>query len=68
MAHQSEEGAFQTKLRLYKRFGGIDGERWTWMACDAPTLLCALLAFGLADDERVQRAVDQRFCTMRATQ
>ncbi len=39
MAHQSHEGPFQTRLRLYKRFGGIDGERWTWMACDAPTLL-----------------------------
>jgi hypothetical protein len=58
MAHQSEEGAFQTKIRLYKRFGGIDGERWTWMACDAPTLAYALLSFGLADDERVRRAVD----------
>lgn len=60
MAHQSEEGAFQTKLRLYKRFGGLDGEYWTWMACDAPTLLTALLAFGLTpeEDERVQRAVD----------
>jgi len=58
MAHQSEEGAFQTKLRLYKRFGGIDGERWTWMVCDAPTLLYALLSFGLDGDERVQRAVD----------
>ncbi|NBD36022.1 MAG: hypothetical protein GVY30_08475 [Chloroflexi bacterium] len=60
MAHQSEEGAFQTKLRLYKRFGGLDGEYWTWMACDAPTLLYALLAFGLTgdEDERVQRAVN----------
>jgi hypothetical protein len=60
MAHQSEEGAFQTKLRLYKRFGGLDGEYWTWMACDAPTLLYALLAFGLTpdEDERIQRAVD----------
>jgi hypothetical protein len=58
MAHQSQEGAFQTKLRLYKRFGGIDGERWTWMACDAPTLLYALLSFGLSGDERVRRSVD----------
>jgi hypothetical protein len=58
MAHQSDEGAFQTKLRLYKRFGGIDGEHWTWMGCDAPTLLYALLSFGLAEDERVQRALD----------
>jgi hypothetical protein len=57
MAHQSPEGAFETQIRLYKRFGGIDGERWTWMACDAPTLLYALLAFGPDDDPRVQRAV-----------
>jgi hypothetical protein len=57
MAHQSEEGAFQTKLRLYKRFGGIDGERWTWMACDAPTLAYGLLSFRVPDGERVHRAV-----------
>ena len=57
-AHQSQEGAFQTKLRLYKRFGGIDGERWTWMACDAPTLAYALLAFGLGDDPQAQKALD----------
>jgi hypothetical protein len=58
MAQQSEEGPFQTKLRLFKRFGGIDGERWTWMACDAPTLLYALLSFGLSGNERVRRSVD----------
>jgi hypothetical protein len=58
MAHESAAGAFQTRLRLYKRFGGVDGERWTWMACDAPTLAYALLAFGLGDDPRVERAVE----------
>jgi len=58
LAHQSEEGALQTPIRLYKRFGGIDGEWWTWMGCDAPTLLYALLAFGLRKDDRVRRAVD----------
>jgi hypothetical protein len=57
MAQQSEDGAFQTKLRLYKRFGGIEGERWTWMGCDAPTLLYALLSFGSGDDEQVERAL-----------
>jgi hypothetical protein len=57
-AHQSEEGAFQTRVRLYKRFGGIDGERWTWMACDAPTLVYALLAFGLGEDSQVQEALE----------
>jgi hypothetical protein len=58
LAHQAPEGAFQTQIRLYKQFGGIDGQRWTWMACDAPTLLYALLAMGLEDDARVRRAVD----------
>mgnify|MGYP006300129883 FL=1 len=57
MAHQAPEGAFQTRVRLYKRFGGIDGEMWTWMACDAPTLTYALLALGLTEDPRVDRAV-----------
>ena len=58
LIHQSAEGAFETQIRLYKRFGGMDGERWTWMVCDAPTLLYALLAFGLGGDPRVQRAVN----------
>jgi hypothetical protein len=58
IAHQSEEGAFQTRLRLYKRFGGLEGEWWTWMACDAPTLLYVLLSFNSVSDECVQRAID----------
>jgi hypothetical protein len=58
MAHQSPEGAFETRLRLYRQFGGRDGEFWTWMNCDGPTLLYSLLSFGLANDDRVQRAVD----------
>jgi hypothetical protein len=57
MARQSAEGAFETLIRLYKRFGGREGEYWTWMACDAPTLLYSLLAFGLGHDDRVGRAV-----------
>ena len=58
LAHQSIEGAFQTKVRLYRRFGGLDGEYWTWMACDAPTLTYTLLAMGMDGDPRVRRAVD----------
>jgi hypothetical protein len=57
LAHQADEGAFQTQVRLYKRFGGLDGEYWTWMACDAPTLAYTLLAMGMEDDSRVQQAV-----------
>ena len=56
LAHQSDEGPFETLMFLYKRFAGLDGEHWVWMGCDAPTLLYALLSFGLGDDERVQKA------------
>ena len=61
LAHQSAEGAFQTQVRLYRRFGGLDGEYWTWMACDAPTLTYTLLTMGMDDDPRVQQAVDNLF-------
>ncbi len=55
-AHQSDEGAFQTQIHIYKSFGGSNEPRWTWMNCDAPLLLYALLAFGLAADQQVQAA------------
>ena len=65
MAHQSPEGAFQSLVNVPKAFGGTGEDMWTWMLCDAPTLLYALLAMGaqgtapgLDDDPRVQRAVD----------
>lgn len=58
MAHQSSEGAFQTIVLVPKAFGGTGEEMWTWMLCDAPTLLYALLGFGLGDDERVRAAVE----------
>jgi hypothetical protein len=57
LAHQSEEGSFETLMFLYKRFTGLDGEHWVWMGCDAPTLAYSLLSFGLGDDARVQKAV-----------
>jgi hypothetical protein len=58
LAHQSSEGAFQTVVLIPKRFGGTGEGAWTWVLCDAPTLLYALLGFGLGNDPRVQRAVD----------
>ncbi len=57
LAHQSPEGMFEAYTFLYKRFVGIDGEHWTWMACDAP-ILYALLAMGLSKDARVKKALD----------
>ncbi|GAB4533126.1 MAG: hypothetical protein Kow0063_14620 [Anaerolineae bacterium] len=58
MAHQSPEGAFQSVVNIPQAFGGTGEDAWTWILCDAPTLLYALLAMGLGDDPRVQRAAD----------
>jgi len=58
MTHQSPEGAFQTLMNIPERYGGTGEDTWMWMLCDTPTLLYGLLAMGLADDERVQRAVE----------
>lgn len=58
VAHQSPEGAFQILVNIPKTFGGTGEDAWTWMLCDAPTLLYALLAMGLGEDPRVQRAVE----------
>ena len=57
LAHQSPEGAFQTVVNIPTVFGGTGEDAWTWIACDAPTLLYSLLAFGLGDDPRVKKAV-----------
>jgi hypothetical protein len=57
MAHQSPEGAFQTLVNIPRSFGGTGEDAWSWMACDAPTLLAALLRMGLGGDPQVQRAL-----------
>ncbi|MFH1085081.1 MAG: hypothetical protein V1772_04905 [Chloroflexota bacterium] len=56
LAHQSAEGALQTQVQVAEAFGGSGAVEWSWMACDAPTLLYALLAMGLGADPRVARA------------
>ena len=58
MAHQAPRGALQTVVNIPTRFGGSSEDEWSWMACDAPTLLYCLLAFGLGSDPRVQKAVE----------
>jgi hypothetical protein len=56
LAHQSPEGAFQSPLQIPTHFGGTGEDTWSWMACDAPVLVYALLAMGCGDDPRVERA------------
>jgi len=58
LAHVSADGPFQTLVNIPRAFGGTDEDEWTWMACDAPTLLYALLALELRDDPSVQRALE----------
>jgi hypothetical protein len=58
LSHQSEEGAFQTQVNIPKAFGGTGEDAWSWMACDAPTVLYTLLTMGLDGDERARRGVD----------
>lgn len=58
MGRQDEGGAFLTRLRLYRQFGGLDGEYDAWMLCDWPTLLYALIAFGCSADPRVRDSVE----------
>jgi hypothetical protein len=57
LQHQSLEGAFLSWLEVPVAFGGSGKPGWTWMACDAPTLLYTLLSMGIKDDPSVQKAV-----------
>jgi hypothetical protein len=58
LAHLSPEGALQSVVAIPEAFGGTGTEQWTWLACDAPLLLYALLALGMRDDPRLTRAAD----------
>jgi hypothetical protein len=57
LAHQSTEGAFQSPVSISAAFGGSGQEQWTWLACDAPLLLYALLALGCERDARIDKAI-----------
>ncbi len=57
LAHQSPEGAFQVVVNVPRAFGGSGEDQWTWMACDAPTILYALLAMGWGSERRLQNAI-----------
>ena len=58
LARVSSDGALQTLVNIPRAFGGTDEDEWTWMICDTPTLLYALLALGMGDHPSVQRAVE----------
>lgn len=59
LAHTSPEGAFQSPVNVPPAFSGDGLDHWTWMLCDAPTLLYSLLAMGMGDHPRVPPALEQ---------
>lgn len=64
LAYQAPEGAFLT--RVVSGYFGSGPEALAWTLCDAPTLLYALLAFGLVEHPQVRRAVDHLTSQVRA--
>lgn len=58
LAHQAPAGALQTLLNIPPSFGGTGQDSWSWILCDTPTLLYALLAMGLEGDPRLRRAAE----------
>jgi hypothetical protein len=57
LAHRAADGALQSVLNVAPAFGGTGEDTWSWVLCDAPTLLYALLALGVEQEAGVQAAV-----------
>ncbi len=57
LQRQSDEGAFLSLVNVPKAFGGSGEDEWTWIACDAPTVLVTLVRLGYGEDPRVERAL-----------
>lgn len=57
MQNPAENGAFQVLMNIPVHFGGSGQDQWAWALCDSPSLLYALLKFGLGEDERVLKAL-----------
>lgn len=58
LAHQSPEGAFQSLVSITSAFGGSGQDQWSWLACDAPLVLHALLALDCPRGEQIDKALD----------
>jgi hypothetical protein len=58
MAHVSDSGALLSLLNIAPAFGGTGQDTWTWLMCDAPAVLYALLLFheGLAGRPPTRRS------------
>ena len=57
LSHKSKEGPFQVLTNIPTHFGGSGKDEFSWMLCDAPVVIYALIKFGLENDSRVQAAI-----------
>ena len=55
--HKSSEGLFQSLIFIPEHFGGSGEGKWSWMLCDAPLLVYALVKFGLGGHSDIKNAV-----------
>jgi len=55
-AHRSHEGLYQILVNISPRYGGTGNDQYVWMLCDAPSVLYALVKFGLRDEQQIQQA------------
>lgn len=58
MEHQDSDGPFQISTNIPTHFGGTGEDAWAWALCDAPSVLYALVKFGLEEDQRVKKGID----------
>ncbi|MBN1328658.1 MAG: hypothetical protein JXA54_04215 [Candidatus Heimdallarchaeota archaeon] len=55
--NQSQEGAFQVPIEIPRAFGGNDQDQLTWMLCDNPSMIYALIKFGWEKDPKIAQAI-----------
>jgi len=58
MKHQDPDGPFQILTNIPTHFGGTGEDTWGWSLCDAPSVLYAMVKFGLEDDPRVKQGIE----------
>ena len=56
LAHASPDGPFQVLMNISPAYGGRGQDELAWALCDAPTIACSLVRFGLGAHPAVQRA------------
>ena len=57
LAHQTNDGILRTLVQVPQAFGGSGEDQWSWMMCDTPTLLYALLKMTVNDEAPLERAL-----------